>query len=92
MSKEQRYQDIQRAAHEGIAYGCTVEENRWNVIGYYEEGPVEYNDPRINVVTRVLLTMTDPWQYNKDLSNPSEAAEVGNAIIYALDYFKEHHE
>ncbi len=83
-------QEIQDAACVGQGYGELAPENGYYVDGAYEYGPVKYKDPRVNVVTMTIRYML-LMNYNP-LEDPADMAVIGNAVVRALDYFKEHHE
>lgn len=90
--QKERFERIMEAVRYGINKGIASRSNSWNIVGFYDDGPVEYDDPRINVVTRVLGIMNDPFMpIDRNLNNPTDLAEFGNAIVYALDYFEENY-
>ena len=84
-------QEIRSAAFAGQKYGEQSYCENYYTDGVYEDGPVKYKDPRINVVTMTLRNMMAVG-YDEPLALPGDMATIGNAIVAALDYFKENHE
>lgn len=84
-------QEIQSAAFAGQKYGEMAYCEEYYTDGVYENGPVKYQDPRVNVVTMTLRNVMAVG-YDEPLALPGDMATIGNAIVAALDYFKDNRE
>ena len=84
-------QEIRSASFAGQKYGEQSYCESYYTDGVYEDGPVKYKDPRVNIVTMTLRNVMSVG-YDEPLALPGDMAIIGNAIVAALDYFKEHHE
>lgn len=76
--------------HAAVTAGFWAVENlpsrAYNIDGVYDNGPVRYSDPRINVVTQATIRFFSRYG-NRDINDTLDLATFGNLVVAALDEY-----
>lgn len=59
----------------------------YSIDGVYDNGPVRYSDPRINVVTEATIRFFGYYTTHHDMNDMLDLATFGNLVIAALDEY-----
>jgi len=63
-----------------------IHERAYNIDGVYDNGPVRYIDPRINVVTQATARFFSHYSTHS-MDDTLDLATFGNLVIAALDEY-----
>lgn len=79
---------ITAAVNAGFEAIEDINVRNYNIIDTLENGSVEYNDPRINVVTQATVRFFG-YYTTRNMSNTIDLATFGALVVAALDAYDE---